>query len=120
MINWTAVDAIAEVVATFVTVLSIIILVLQIIRQAKQHSESTIRSEWYILNTQRLQIESDLSKFHPAPQSVYPELMDKRSEIVEQMHKLRKQYPDLLPDWPLPQTFATVTTVAETESDSRR
>jgi len=115
-INWTAIDAIAEVVATVITALSIIILVWQNMRESKQHKESTIRSEWYILQAERQRIETDMNKFHPAPQSVYTKLVDRHREISEQMHKLRKQYPDVLSDWPPPpQTFETL---IEAESDS--
>jgi hypothetical protein len=111
-INWTAVDAIAEVVATVITALSIIILVWQTVRQAKQRTKSTIRTEISLLHNERQRLESDVTqidielskeehKFKAEIERLRRRrgVLSKRTKEVSGYYSyMLKKYKDVLPD----------------------
>jgi hypothetical protein len=106
-INWTAVDAIAEVVATVITALSIIILVCQTIRQAKQRKESTIRTEIILLFNERQRLESDITQIDIARSNEGEGgvLTARRNTLKKDIKKVSsyfsymlKKYENILPD----------------------
>jgi hypothetical protein len=114
-INWSAVEAIAEVVSAIATAMSVIYLAIQtrnasrqaqeaIIHSNKQTMEATIRSEWAVLHAERQRLESDMTqtRIHGGAErirSAREKQLDNRiKEVSGYMTKMLEDHPGVFPN----------------------
>jgi hypothetical protein len=113
-INWSAVEAIAEVVSAIATAMSVIYLAIQtrnasrqaqeaIIHSNKQTMEATIRSEWAILHAERQRLESDMTQIRIETSPVKREsreqqIRERIYEVSGYMNKMLEDHPGVFPN----------------------